>query len=383
MAGLEMTLETAPHPTGPLLVSLIVPVYNAADYLPQALESILAQTYRPLEIVFCDDSSRDCSLSLVEGWAAKLEGTPQMTVKVYISERNMGPGSARNRAIEISTGDLVAHFDADDIMHPERLQAQVDLYVSLPTDVRDTYLLGTGFDREPLGSTPYYTDWLNGMTEEDLHLHQYRECTIICPTWLYSRAIFDRIAGHRRAGDTYGNKSAFVDSSPETLEQEGISRVPEDLYFFLDHLLLGGRLSRVPRSLLTYRYTLNGWTLGSKKADLQKVRARYLEAMVLSKWPAFQIWGYGKDGRKFIKFLTAQTACKITGFLDVDEKKILQISKYYCAESGKTVPIRHFTQSTGDPIIVCVASKRAGCGDLEANIASLGLKEGVDFYHFA
>jgi len=365
-----------------LVVSIIVPVFNAADYLDDAIESILNQTYRPLELVFFDDASRDNSLKLLEEFAGKrvsddhrLHGITRIVGK---SLDNRGPGGARNQEVRLSSGAILCHFDADDIMHPDRVSEQIHLYMSLPESERDWYLIGTGFDRTPLDSTPYYTEWLNNLcTSEELHLHQYRECTIVCPTWLYSRALFDRIAAHRSSTDS----GAFVQSTQDTLTAEGISRVPEDLYFFLDHLYLGGKLCRVPKTLLTYRYSPGGWTLGSKKTDLQKVRARYLERMVLSKWTSFQIWGYGKDGRKFLKFLSIETASRVSSFLDVDPNKV-KLDYYYCKETKKRIPIRLFKDSTGDPIIICTASKRTN-GELEANISTLGLREGLDYYHFA
>lgn len=359
------------------LVSVIIPIYNAEKYLDDALLSLSIQTYRPLEIVFLDDASMDSSLQMVTEWASnqKSEG---ISIIIKRNDSNKGPGFARNEAVGLSNGALICHFDADDIMHPDRIADQVIQYSTLGDD-RDTYLIGTGFDRHPIDSTPYYTHWLNNLSNDDLCTQQYRECTIICPTWIYSRCVFDKIALHRQSSNAIPNR-AFVESSPEFLQQSGLSRVPEDLYFFLDHVLLGGRLIKVPRSLLTYRYTLGGWSLGSKKQDLQRVRASYIDRLVLSLWPRFQIWGYGKDGRKFLKLISPASARKVTNFLDVDDAKLGK--SYYCRESGHRIPVVHFSRLARDPIIVCVASKRT-LGALEANIATLNLVEGKDYYHFS
>ena len=358
-----------------MLVSVIVPVYNAADYLSESLECLLVQTYRPLEVVFVDDASSDGSLWKLQAWKP-IAVSKGISVVIASNFQNRGPGYTRNEAVRHSSGRVICHFDADDKMHPERIALQVDHYQTLSPDERDFHLMGTGFDRTPPESTPYYTEWLNKLcTPEQLHQQCFRECTLICPSWMYSRAVFDRIAAHRCSS------GAFVESSEHVLAAAQISRVPEDLYFFLDHLLLQGKLSRVSQSLITYRYTPNGWSLGSKRLDLQKVRARYLEVMVLDQWPSFQIWGYGKDGRKFLKLIAPKSCAKVSAFLDVDDKKI-SLGQFYCSEARKNIPIKHFRDSTGDPIIICVASKRT-LGLLEANIAQLGLREGLDFYHFA
>lgn len=363
--------------SGTVTVSVIVPIYNASAYLHEALASIECQTYRPLEIVFFDDASKDDSWALVSAWAAAAVAKEGLAVVVGGSSVNGGPGFARNSAIGLSSGSLMIHFDADDVMRPERISKQVQLFLSLPLPDRHFCLIGTNFDRLPEDSTPYYTQWLNDMSEEDLVLQKFRECTIICPTWCYSRAVFDRIAEHRQ---TPGK--AFVESSPDVLRDLSLSRVPEDLYFFLDHLLLNGKLRKVAKEpLLTYRYSPTGWTLGSKKQDLQRVRAGYLEAMVLSTsaWESFQVWGSGKDGRKFLKLISRECAARVTQFLEVDEAKIG--TRYYCQETARHIPIVHYSSASEAPIIICVASKRAG-GELEKNVATLHRSEGVHFFHF-
>ena len=82
--------------------------------------------------------------------------------------------------------------------------------------------------------------------------------------------------------------------------------MPEDLYFFLDHLSLGGTISKVPRTLITYRYAPGSWALGTKAVDLIKVRISFLEKMILSlpAWSKFTIWGFGKNGKKFLNLLS-------------------------------------------------------------------------------
>jgi glycosyltransferase involved in cell wall biosynthesis len=344
------------------VVSVIMPIHNAALYLDESLESVCSQTYRPLEIVMFDDCSSDDSWEKVNVWVDRLL---QSNIRPILGQSEYscpkGPGFARNRCVNLSEGCYLCHLDADDIMAPNRVQIEVEIAQIKGNDC----LVGCNFSRIPVDSTPYYTRWLNSMNEEDILLQQYRECTLICPSWLMHRNVYDRIANHRGSG-------AYVESS-ETLE-----RVPEDLFFFMDHLLLGGKLAKSPIPLIQYRYSLNSWSLGTKPIDLKKVRISYLQQRVLDHWDNFSIWGYGKDGRKFLGLLSEENARKVTCFCDVDTKKVGR--DYFSSKTRVYLPIIHFSEVRA-PFIVCVGSKLPG-GLLEKNIQEGNFREGIDYFHF-
>jgi glycosyltransferase involved in cell wall biosynthesis len=101
------------------LVSVIIPVYNGAEYVGQALESALCQTYPHLEILAIDDGSSDGSLGVLELYAAK-----DSRVRV-LRQPNRGVASARNRCIEEARGELIAPLDADDLWQPTKVERQV------------------------------------------------------------------------------------------------------------------------------------------------------------------------------------------------------------------------------------------------------------------
>jgi glycosyltransferase involved in cell wall biosynthesis len=100
----------------PSLVSCIVPVFNGERYLREALDSILAQTYRRLEIVVADDGSADGTAGVVATFGDQVR---------YIRQANQGPSSARNLGIHVTTGEFIAFPDADDLWHAEKLERQV------------------------------------------------------------------------------------------------------------------------------------------------------------------------------------------------------------------------------------------------------------------
>lgn len=410
-------------------VSVIVPFHNAAPFVRECLESTFAQTWRPLEVVIYNDNSSDDSLTIVETWmndimtkmsdeekacfTVKLGGS---VVTVPPGTAGRGPGFSRNEAFLMSSGDLIAHLDADDIMMPQRIARQVSLFMSLGCPPLS--LIGCNFDRIPADSTPYYTSWINGLTEKQMMLQCYRECTIICPTWMYSRELYFKVASKYCKGtssegctnielssilskrkwsveDVTGEEDNAVLRKDETLieksrafleanaaSQYGLQRVPEDLFFFLDTIELGGTLAKVDGDpLLTYRYTPGGWALGTHKLDLKRVRIKYLEKMVLSSPPysnGFSIWGYGKDGRKFFQLLSPVIASKVISFCDVSIKKVGM--QYFNKHSKKQMKVLHFSEVV-PPLIICVGSNHTN-GELEKNISSRGFVEGIDYFHF-
>ena len=158
-------------------------------------------------------------------------------------------------------------------------------------------------------STPFYTDWLNKLDHREMHLQQYRECTIICPSWFYAREVYTRVYNHNNVG--------FVEKHPD------LGRIPEDLIFFLDHLSLGGSLAKVPSPLVTYRYLHTSWSIGTKALDLQRVRVKYLQEAVLSlpQWDEFSIYGSGFDAKKFINLLSSENAGKVKMMGDINDKR--------------------------------------------------------------
>ena len=94
------------------LVSVIVPLYNAAPYISEALESIVASTYRPIEVIVVNDGSTDDSLRVAQAFASE-----HKEVKV-ISQPNSGASVARNNAIRVSHGKYILPVDADNRIHP-------------------------------------------------------------------------------------------------------------------------------------------------------------------------------------------------------------------------------------------------------------------------
>jgi glycosyltransferase involved in cell wall biosynthesis len=95
-------------------MSVMIGAYDAAPYLGEAIESVLAQDYEPIELIVVDDGSTD-------GTAEVARSFPQVKV---IQQENGGNGAARNRAVEHASGELYAFLDADDRFTPGKLSMQ-------------------------------------------------------------------------------------------------------------------------------------------------------------------------------------------------------------------------------------------------------------------
>lgn len=109
-------------------VSVIIPAYRASGFLAGAVASALEQTVPPHEVIVVDDASPDFEETArsIEAW------TREGRVRLLRQERNRGPAAARNRAIAVSSGALLAFLDADDRFEPERLEAAIEVFANHP-----------------------------------------------------------------------------------------------------------------------------------------------------------------------------------------------------------------------------------------------------------
>ena len=105
------------------LVSVTIPVYNCERYLGEAIESALAQTYRPIEVIVVDDGSTDASAEVAKRYSPPVR---------YVLQANSGIGAARNRGAELAHGTLLAFLDADDRWPVYKLARQVKALVLNP-----------------------------------------------------------------------------------------------------------------------------------------------------------------------------------------------------------------------------------------------------------
>lgn len=101
-------------------VSIIIPVYNAEKFIGKTIESVLNQTYKNWEILIFNDKSKDNSLKIIKKYSEK-----DKRIKFVDSKENVGVVAARNKLIEIATGEFMAFLDADDYWKQNKLEKQI------------------------------------------------------------------------------------------------------------------------------------------------------------------------------------------------------------------------------------------------------------------
>jgi glycosyltransferase involved in cell wall biosynthesis len=106
------------------LVSVIIPVYNCQQYLAAAIDSVLAQTYRAVEVIVVDDASTDDSAAVAQRYPAPVR---------YVAQPHSGAGAARNHGVRQAQGQFLAFLDADDVWLPDKLTRQMAAFHAHPT----------------------------------------------------------------------------------------------------------------------------------------------------------------------------------------------------------------------------------------------------------
>lgn len=118
------------------LISVVIPTYNYAIYLPRAIESVLVQTYEHFELIIVDDGSTDNTAAVMEAYKSRYPDRIH-----YIYQKNGGPNAARNKGIDSAQGEFVALLDADDEWFPDKLAKQI----SFALENTNVGMIGCGF----------------------------------------------------------------------------------------------------------------------------------------------------------------------------------------------------------------------------------------------
>ena len=153
-------------------ISCIIPVYNTEAYLAEAIDSILAQTFAPQQIIVVDDGSTDNSAAVAKGYGDRI---------TYVHHEHAGIATTLNHGVRVAGESFLAFLDADDLYHPEKLQRQMQQFEQQP-------------DLE-LCTCHAHNFWSPEIPEsqrdQDPKLLESRANQII--TWLARRSLFDAV----------------------------------------------------------------------------------------------------------------------------------------------------------------------------------------------
>jgi succinoglycan biosynthesis protein ExoO len=211
-------------------VSVIMANYRGAEHLSAAISSVLRQTHADLELIVSDDASPDDSAVIVRDAKAA-----DRRVHLIEADANAGPSAARNRALDIATGDWIAIVDSDDLLHPERFERLLSAAVRLGADIIADDLVLFGETPEACGRTLLQPLELRApmpLTPR-LYLEASGEDERIPPLGYLKPMIRRRLIGARRYDENL--------------------RIGEDYDFVLGLLLTGARFLVVPDPMYLYR----------------------------------------------------------------------------------------------------------------------------------
>jgi glycosyltransferase involved in cell wall biosynthesis len=260
------------------LVSVLLPAFDAAETLPAALASVARQTLTDFECVVVEDGSRDATAAVARAWAAR-----DARFRVH-AQHHAGIVAALRHGLALCRGRYVARMDADDLMHRDRLRAQVDWLERRPE------LAGVGchvriFPRARLrDGFREHERWLaSNVSPLDVRRNAFVDCPVVHPSLLFRSEVL-RALDYRE-----------VDW-------------PEDYDLVLRLLASGREVGVVPRRLLCWRDSSERLTRTDPRCSRERItacKAAFLAASLLASSDEYLLWGHGATGRAIRRALLA------------------------------------------------------------------------------
>lgn len=326
-------------------VSVLLPVYDGAATLEVCLRSIARQSEHRFECVIVDDGSTDGSLAIASNWAARDDRFR------VISRPHQGLVATLNAGIEACRAPVVARMDADDLMHRERLAAQLAALHQTPS------LSAVGchvrlFPRADLtDGLRAYERWLNHIdSSQRLEQDAFVECPIAHPTLCIRRAVLAEL-GYRDRG------------------------WPEDYDLVLRLLAAEHRLDVVSRRYLFWRdgpgrlsRTAEAYSDGAFTA----CRAHFLAHGLLADRDAYVLWGYGGTGKALRKAL-ADHGKRPVAIVELHPGRIGQR-----IHGAPVIRPEGLSELPAIPVLASVAGQPAR-DEIRAALATMGRSEPDDF----
>jgi len=332
-------------------VSVLLPVRNAAKHLPEALDSLRAQTLAEHEVVAVDDGSDDegRTSGILARYAA---GDGRVR---HVSTGSEGIASALNLAASLARGRYLARMDADDICHPDRLLRQARWLDCHPdTDVAGC-LVSFGGDVRGAAGYARHVEWVNGLLDHDeMALGAFRDAPLAHPSVMFRASSFARFGGYRHGP------------------------FPEDYELWLRWLEAGARLGKVPEELLVWN---------DPPGRLSRTDPRYsqdafhrLKARHLARWlaarnahhPDVMVVGAGRITRRRAEHLCAH-GVRILAYLDIDPRKIGR------SHQGRPVLHHEDVPPPGEAFVVSYVSTPGASAHVADFLESREFARGVDY----
>lgn len=332
----------------PEFISILLPFHNAGETLPECLESILRQEHRHWELVAVNDQSTDGT----DAWLRQLARRDER-IRVLDNPRK-GLVNALNHGLGACQHELVARMDADDIMYPQRLAAQLEHFRCTPdlalsaTRVRlfPVALIEKGF-RE-------YIRWQNRCcSPSDIARQIYVESPFAHPSVMFR-------ASRVRALDGY---------------RQGL--FPEDYDLWLRLFHSGHPMEKLPEILLDWRESPNRVSRTDPRCSrdaFDGLRARYLarDSRLLAHRDNFVIWGAGRKTRKRCRHLL-DLGFQPRAWVDIDTKKIGNEIR------GTPVVDSSWLERNGRPFVLIYVANHGAREDIAGVLDAMGYIQGENY----
>ncbi len=336
------------------LVSVLMPCFNAAETLEDAVATISAQSWQDWELLAVDDGSSDETRMILGKLAAADSRIRPLTIK------HSGIIPALNAGLEQVQGNLVARFDADDRMHPTRLEKQIS-YLEQHSDIAAASCLVESFPASR--TTPgfqQYLDWLNRLIEpEDIAREIYIESPLPHPSMMIRRTWLEKMAGYQEFGwpEDYDLWLRMHNAGAR------FGKVPEVLVYWRDH---GSRLTRTDS-----RYSVENFI---------RAKTHCLVNGILKNRDVVFLWGAGQMGRRISKYLLRAEVPLQTVF-DVDPGKIGRSMRSLPIHSYEEIPEK--MQEHSDPVLLAAVGSHRARGLIREWLVEKQLIEGADWWAVA
>lgn len=326
-------------------VSVLLPQRDAASTVVTALRSVRRQTFHDWECVIIDDGSRDQSAAMAEGFAAR-DGR----FRVH-REAHRGVVGALNHGIGLCRGDYIARFDADDVMHRERLALQVE-----------------ALDREPLlaavGCHPRF--FPRAALGDGLRAYERWLCSIDSAERLRRDALIESPVGHPTLTLRRDVLSAFGYRDRPW---------PEDYDLILRVLSGGYEVGVVPRRLHSWRESPQRLTWIDPRCSIDAFvacKAAHLAETFLRDHPTYGLWGYGGTARALRRHLLVHGK-KIAYVIDVHPGRVGNR-----IDGADVISPERLVSPPGVPLVVSVAGETPRA-EIREFLSVRGLRELADF----
>lgn len=159
-----------------MTISVIIPVFNGAKFIVEAIDSVLSQTFPADEIIIIDDGSTDESAQIINShYGDKVK---------YIYQENKGVSQARNHGIKLAQGKYIAFLDQDDMYLPNKLQQEINLFNENPEALIISSKWRYIFTNDDLKNSFIYKDQIDK-----------EQCGVYLGSYLFKKKIFELIGG--------------------------------------------------------------------------------------------------------------------------------------------------------------------------------------------